>query len=175
MHSILRESPRTRSNKARASTPALLKGLLFGPTGAAMSPTHARRGDKLYRYYVSQTVLKRGADFCPISRVSAGEIETAVVDQLRLMLRAPEIIVGTWRAARPEIEGLSESEVRESLEGLDPLWDELFPVEQARIVQLLVDRIDLGPEGLAVRLRVQGLAHMVRDLAGITQAPRRAA
>ena len=175
VHSILRESPRTRSNKARAQTPALLKGLLFGPTGAAMSPTHARRGDKLYRYYVSQTVLKRGADFCPISRVSAGEIETAVVDQLRGMLRSPEIIVGTWRAARPEIDGLSESEVREALEGLGPLWDGLFPAEQARIVQLLVDRIDLGPEGLAVRLRVQGLAHMVRDLAGIALAPRRAA
>jgi len=175
VHAILQESPRVRSNKARAQTPALLKGLLFGPTGAAMSPTHTRRGGKLYRYYVSQTVLKRGADACPISRVPAGEIETAVVDQLRGMLRAPEIIVGTWRAARPEIECLSEAEVREALEGLDPVWEELFPAEQARIVRLLVDRIDLSAEGLAVRLRVQGLAHMVRDLAGIAQAPRRAA
>jgi len=175
VHAILQKSPRVRSNKARAQTPALLKGLLFGPTGAAMSPTHTRRGGKLYRYYVSQTVLKRGANTCPISRVPAGEIEAAVVDQLRGMLRSPEIIVGTWRAARPEIEGLSEGEVREALEGLDPVWDELFPAEQARIVQLLVDRIDLGLEGLAVRLRVQGLAHMVRDLSGIAQAPRRAA
>ena len=38
----------------RADTPALLKGLLYGPTGRAMSPTHTRRGNKLYRYYVSQ-------------------------------------------------------------------------------------------------------------------------
>jgi len=175
VHAILRESPRVRSNKARAQTPALLKGLLFGPTGAAMSPTHTRKGGRLYRYYVSQSVLKRGADRCPISRVPAGEIEAAVVDQLRLMLRAPEIIVGTWRAARPEIEGLSEAAVREALEGLEPIWEELFPAEQARIVHLLVDRIDLGLEGLEVRLRVQGLAHMVRDLAGIAQAPRRTA
>ena len=101
-----------------------------------MTPTHTRRGDKLYRYYVSQSVLKRGAAPGLINRVPAGEIETAVVDQLRAMLRAPEIIVGTWRAARPEIEGLSEGEVREALEGLDPVWDELFPAEQARIVQL---------------------------------------
>ena len=27
---------------------------------------------------------------------------------------------------------------------LDPLWDELFPAEQARIVQLLVERVDVG-------------------------------
>ena len=39
----------------------------------------------------------------------------------------------------------------------------------------IVDRIDVGVAGLKVRLRVQGLAHMVQDLAGIAAAPRRAA
>ena len=175
VHGILRESPRVRAGRTRAATPALLKGLIFGPTGCAMTPTHTRRGDKLYRYYVSQSVLKRGADACPVGRVPAAEIEGAVVDQLRGMLRAPEVIVGTWRSARPEIDGLSEAEVREALEGLDPLWDELFPAEQARIVQLLVERVEVGVAGLKVRLRVQGLARMVRDLAGIAADPRRAA
>ena len=47
--SILRESPMSRGCRSRASTPALLKGLLFGPTGRAMSPTHTCRGGKLYR------------------------------------------------------------------------------------------------------------------------------
>ena len=88
---------------------------------------------------------------------------------------APELVIGTWRSARPEIDGLSEAEVREALEGLDPLWDELFPAEQARIVQLLVERVEVGVAGLKVRLRVQGLARMVQDLAGIAAAPRRAA
>jgi len=44
VHAILQESPRLRSNKARAQTPALLKGLLFGPDGSAMSPTPMRKG-----------------------------------------------------------------------------------------------------------------------------------
>ena len=175
VHAILAESPRTRAGHTRAQTPALLKGLIYGPTGAAMSPTHTRRGDKLYRYYVSQSVLKLGKDACPVGRVPAAEIEAAVVDQLRGLLRSPEIIVATWRAARPQIDGLSEAEVREALEGLDPLWDELFPAEQARIVQLLVARVDVGVARLKVRLRVQGLARMVQDLAGIAAAPRRAA
>jgi hypothetical protein len=175
VHTTLRESPRVRTGRTRAATPALLKGIIFGPTGCAMSPTHTRRGDKLYRYYVSQSVLKRGADACPVGRVPAAEIEGAVVDQLRGLLRAPEAIVGTWRSARPEIDGLAESEVRAALERLAPLWDELFPAEQARIVQLLVERIDVGVAGVKVRLRVQGLARTVRDLAGIAAAPRRAA
>src|SRR5690606_7872172 len=151
-------------------TPALLKGLIFGPDGAAFSPTHTKKGDKLYRYYVSQSVLKRGADACPIGRVPAAEVESAVIDQLRGLLRAPEIIIGTWRAARAEIEDLPEAEVREALERLDPIWDELFPAEQARIVQLLVERIDLAVDGLAIRLRTLGLAGPVADLGGIRPA-----
>jgi hypothetical protein len=174
-HSIMAASPRTRASKTRAQTPSLLKGLLFGPTGGAMSPSHTRKGGRLYRYYVSQSVIKGGADACPVSRVPAAEIEAAVVDQLRGMLRSPEIIVGTWRTARPEIDGLTEGQVREALESLDPLWDELFPAEQTRVIQLLVERIDVGLGGLDIRLRVQGLAHMARDLAGIAGANRRAA
>jgi DNA invertase Pin-like site-specific DNA recombinase len=175
VHGILRESPRARAARTRASTPALLKGLIFGPTGCAMTPTHTRRGEKLYRYYVSQSVLKRGPEACPVGRVSAAEIEAAVVSQLRGLLRAPEFVVGTWRAARAEIDGLTESEVREALERLDPLWDELFPAEQARIVQLLVERIDVAPGGIDIRLRVDGLANLVRDLAGAGPESRRAA
>ncbi|MBX9864863.1 MAG: recombinase family protein [Hyphomicrobium sp.] len=175
VHAILRESPRVRAGRTRAATPALLKGLIFGPTGCAMTPTHTRRGDKLYRYYVSQSVLKRGADACPVGRVPAAEIEGAVVNQLRGLLRAPEVVVGTWRSARPEIDGLSEAEVREALEGLDPLWDELFPAEQARIVRLLVERVDVGRDGVDIRLRVDGLARLVCELGSMVGDAQRAA
>ena len=50
VHSILRESPRKRAAHTRAQTPSLLKGLIFGPTGRAMTPAHTRKGGKLYRY-----------------------------------------------------------------------------------------------------------------------------
>ena len=100
-------------------------------------------------------------------RVPAGEIEAAVVDQLRGMLRSPEVIVATWRAARSEIEGLTEDAVRDALERLDPLWDALFPAEQARIVHLLVARVEIGIDGLDVHLRTNGLASTFRQLAAV--------
>jgi site-specific DNA recombinase len=142
----------------------LLKGLIFGPTGVAMSPAHTRRNGKLYRYYVSTDVLKRDAASCPIRRVPAAEIETAVIDQLRGLLRAPEIVVRTWQAARETGGDISEAEVRQALERLDPLWDELFPAEQARIVQLLVERVEVQPDRLNVRLRSAGLTKLVDEL-----------
>jgi hypothetical protein len=121
---------------------------------------------RLYRYYVAQRVLKGDAagDNGIVRRVSAAEIEAAVVAQVRALLRQPEIIVGTWLAARAEAPDLTETEVREALERLDPLWGELFPAEQARIVRALVERVVVGPGGGDIRLRVEGLASLVRDL-----------
>ena len=137
---------------------------MFGPDGAAFSPTHTRKGARLYRYYVSQTVLKHGAGSCPVGRVPAGEIEAAVIDQLRAVFRQPEIVAGTWKAARVQDGDITEADARAALTRLDPLWDELFPAEQARIVTLLVERVEIGTEGLNVRLRMDGLAGLAREM-----------
>jgi hypothetical protein len=175
VHGVLGESPRKRAAHTRAQTPALLKGIIFGPTGRAMTPAHTRKGGKLYRYYVSTDVLKRDADACSVRRVPAAEIESAVIEQVRALLRSPEIIVRTFRVARETMDGLTEADVREALQRLDPLWDELFPGEQARIVQLLVERVDVAPDGADIRMRSEGLTKLVADLAAIKPEARRAA
>jgi DNA invertase Pin-like site-specific DNA recombinase len=164
VHGILKESPRKRASATRAQTPALLKGLIFGPTGHAMAPSHTRKAGRLYRYYVSTAVLKQGKDACPIGRMSAGQIEAAVIAQVRHFLATPEIIAATWRAARAQDSPTTEAEVRDALLDLDPLWDELFPAEQARIIQLLVERVDVREDGLSIRLRTEGLNSLVQDL-----------
>ena len=90
--------------------------------------------------------------------------------QVRALLRQPEVVVGTWLAARAESPDLTEHDTREALEQLDPLWHELFPAEQARIVRALIDRVVVGPEGADIRLRVEGLAGLVRDLGAVRAA-----
>jgi len=39
---------------------ALLRGLIFGPDGRAMTPHHARKEGRCCRYYVSMLTIKRG-------------------------------------------------------------------------------------------------------------------
>ncbi len=129
-----------------------------------MTPTHTRKGGRLYRYYVATDLLKHDAAACTVRRVPAAEIEAAVVDQVRGLLRAPEIIVRTWRAGKRLIAGLTEAEVREALQRLDPVWNELFPAEQARIIQLLVERVDVSPDGVDIRLRTEGLSNLTAEL-----------
>ncbi|TIP94081.1 MAG: hypothetical protein E5X58_01590 [Mesorhizobium sp.] len=83
---------------------------------------------------------------------------------MRILIRAPEIIIATWKAGREHDAGISEGEVRAALLDLDPLWNELFPAEQARIVQLLVERVDVTMDSLSIRLRTEGLAGLAADL-----------
>jgi len=164
VHAILKESPRKRANNSRAQTPALLKGLLFGPDGAAMSPTHTRKSGRLYRYYISQTAMKQGRSDCPVKLVPAAELERIIIDQVRRLLQTPEVIVQTWRALRKQSTDISEAEVRGALVGFDELWDELFPAEQARIVELLVERIDMHAERMDITLKIQGLTSLSSEL-----------
>ena len=77
--------------------------------------------------------------------------------------RQPEIIAGTWKAARAHA-NITETDARAALQQLDPLWDELFPAEQARIVALLAERVEIGVSGLNVRLRMDGLAALAREI-----------
>ena len=99
-----------------------------------------------------------------MGRLPAGEIEAAVIEQLRAVFRQPEIVAGTWKATRAQDAEITEADVRAALMQLDPMWDELFPAGQARIVALLVERVDIGTDGLNVRLRVDGLGGFAREM-----------
>jgi hypothetical protein len=94
----------------------------------------------------------------------AGEIEALVLDQLRALMRQPEVVVGTWRAAQAEAPDLAEDAVREALARFDPVWSELFPAEQERLIRLLVQRVVVGEAGAQISLNLDGLASLARDL-----------
>jgi len=175
VHAIIKDSPRTRAAGTKAQTPAILKGLLFGPDGAAMSPTHTRKSGRLYRYYISQSVMKRGTNACSVRQIPAAEIERIVIEQIRSLLQTPEVIVQTWRAARKSHKGITENDVRGALVEFEPLWAELFPAEQARIIELLVERVDLSPTGIDLRLRIDGLSSLCNDLRGVAASQNEAA
>jgi len=62
---------------------ALLSGLLYcGPCGCAMTPAHARKGVRRYRYYVCTQAQKRGWRTCPSRSVPAAAIERFVLEEL---------------------------------------------------------------------------------------------
>jgi hypothetical protein len=60
---------------------------------------------------------------------------------------------------------LEEGDVIEALAALEPVWEELYPAEQARILRLLIERIDIAPDGISVTLHAAGIRSLVAELA----------
>jgi site-specific DNA recombinase len=219
-HRILSENHRVRANGSRAETPALLRGIIrCGHCDCSMGPTFTRKRSKTYRYYLCVHASKNGYGDCPVRTVAAGDIEAAVVEQLRAVFRTPELVVRTFREVKMlegeeidrlrdakvdienrlrainddadggvvgesavELQGrlativhdlralesvaITERDVIDALERLDPVWDELFPAEQARIVQLLIERVEVHPDSLHVRFYADGLRSLVAEIGG---------
>ena len=121
-----------------------------------MSPTHTRKAGRLYRYYISQSVMKRGAEACPVRQSPPPRSSGSSSSRSGRCCRPPR---SSSRPGAPPARAdktITESDVRGALLEFEPLWNELFPAEQARIVELLVERIDLQPDGIDLRLRVEG-------------------
>lgn len=104
--------------------------------------------------------------------VAAGEIEQAVVGQLRALFRAPEMVAETWRRVQElsaEDEALNiprptEKQVADALGKVDGIWENLYPGEQERLIQLMVERLDVSENGIDLRLRADGLTGVVRSV-----------
>lgn len=66
--------------------------------------------------------------------------------QVRRLLASLELVARTITALRRENStaehpALKEGEVVEALGALEPIWDELYPAEQTRILRLLIERM----------------------------------
>jgi site-specific DNA recombinase len=134
-----------------------------------MTPTHTRRRGRLYRYYVCLGASRRGHDTCPVRSIAAGEVEGLVFGQVRRLLASPELVARTITAVQrqngaAENTQLEEGDVIEALGALELVWDELYPAEQARIMRLLIERIDVAPDGISVTLHAAGIRSLVAEL-----------
>jgi len=169
VHAILRQSPRDRRAKNRNSSEALLKGLIFTDTGTAMTPTYTRKGERLYHYYTSMDLIRnRETGGTGPMRLAAAMVDGAVIAEMRRIIGSPQIATRVIETQRREDGATDERAIVAALQRFNDLWDALYPAEQARIVRLLVDRVTVGPTGMAVDLRNNGIATLVRDLAAKT-------
>ncbi|MCX7347292.1 MAG: recombinase family protein [Alphaproteobacteria bacterium] len=167
VHGILKVSPRERRTTNRSRSEALLKGIIFTDTGTAMTPTYTRKGERLYHYYTSMNLIRNRevpAGSGP-ARLSAAMVEGAVIAEMRRIICTPEVAARVIEEQQREGPPMDERVIVAALRHFNDLWKALFPAEQVRIVRLLVDRVTVSPTGMAVDLRNNGIAMLVRDLA----------
>jgi site-specific DNA recombinase len=89
---------KTYTHKHQVRRFVLLRRMIrCGHCGGRVQPTWTRKDGREYRYYTCTKKVKEGYGQCPLPNLPAGEIETAVVDQLRTLLRHPDVIARTYR------------------------------------------------------------------------------
>jgi hypothetical protein len=170
-HAVITENTRVCAKHARTKVPALLRGIIrCGTCDRAMSPVSTGSKGKHYHYYNCGKASKHGHAACPVGSVSAGEIEGAVMVQLRTVFKAPEMVAQTYLASKQvALENdvdftISEAEVRQALHNFDLIWDELYPAEQTRFVGLLVERVIVNPNGISIGIRAEGIHSLMTEM-----------
>ncbi len=158
-----------KKGQIRQERPALLKGLIFTSDGRAMTPTWTKGSSgRTYRYYQPTRDIKEGHGASAIKMLPAGEIEEAVMAQIRGVLRSPEMVTQVWREIGKlkdaATAGMDEVQASVALNRIDLVWDQLFPLEQHRIVKLLVDRIIVAANELQVKLHPNGVENLALDV-----------
>lgn len=165
VHAILSTNGRVRATTTRAKTQYLLKGIVFGSDGRAMSPFQtAKQNGRRYRYYVPQRDIKEHAGASGLPRMPAAELESAVLEQLRGHLRSPDVVKEVLPQAQKYDPTLDEAIVTVAMKRLDDVWDQLFPGEQMRIVRLLVRQVNVSPNNMSMDLHPTGIQRLVLEL-----------
>ena len=201
-----------------------------------MGPTFTVKKERRYTYYICERDVKRAVSNCPIKRVPAGDIETAVLEQLNAVFRTPTLVAKTYFAAKDikkaenqrllsqkvtlekemtdvrkkaaklallkemwsdkekmlielndqavaltqqigevnvrclafQDTDISESDISTAFQRVETLWDDLFLVEQNRLVRLLVEKVEIRETGIDMEVKTNVLSALISDLAGLS-------
>ena len=168
VQAVMQESPRERGSRYSISANSLLKGLIYSDTGSAMTMTYTKKQDRQYRYYISMDLLKSRpvADGAGPQRIPAGMVESAVVGEIQRVVRTPEVVAKVIEHLQHDDQTIDQTAVVAALGNFDALWASLFPIEQSRITRLLIDRVTIGTNGIAVDIKTEGIGSIVHDIMG---------
>lgn len=166
VHSILATNGRTRGNLTRARIPFLLKGIVFGEDGRALTTSSSvkKKSGRHYRYYLSTRDAKEFAGSSGLPRIPAAELEAAVVGQIRSLLQSPPVTQKTATVTSQLGDAVDEAQVTVAMMQIDKVWDQLFPDEQSRIIRLLVEKVIVTPDSIDVRLRNNGIERLALEI-----------
>ena len=138
-----------RRHGSGAEHPSLFVGLLHDGLGRRMSPAHANKQSKRYRYYVTHEQARGGE---PAWRVPAHDLERLVIDRLQRFL-------GDEAALHQLVQPNSAAKAQQLLATARRSFDALGAEPDNRIaaIRQLVDRIDLHDDRIDIHVKCAAL------------------
>ena len=146
--------------RSKAKAPSLLAGLLYDSRGNPMSPTHATKGEKRYRYYISQAVLKyekhKEGD---VLRVPAEGVEIVCTEQLKSFLNNAGSLL---QSISHLILAAHQQELLIDLaRQYASNWDQLTLHKQIRHLKKIVERIELERKVIRIHIKLSAIIKLL--------------
>src|ERR1700687_5785454 len=146
---LLREHSTGCGARSSSTKSSVLIGKLFDESGEGLTPSHAVKGDRRYRYYISRSLTKG-----PAARVEGGwrlpaaEIERSVAAAAQSILDDQQTVVAAIEEA-----ALDSSRIAPLLKSA-AAWSERLQLEQDNALSSLIDRVDLGHDGMRLSIKL---------------------
>ena len=152
-----------------AEAPSLLAGLIVDADGSRMTPTHATKKAKRYRYYVSASLLAGDHPQAQKGmRVPAGDIEALVLDRLRAFFSSRTDI---GDALTPlDLEARAFDAALRNAFTLSKRWLAMPPVEMKSLVLDIVERVTIAANRIDIWLNRAKIAAAL-EAGGGSQRP----
>ena len=141
---------RRHGSKADAVEPSLLAGMLFDAQGERLTPSHAVKNGRRYRYYVSAALItEAGTDRTQGWRLAAREIEGAVIRVLAEALTNPAALLECFGTA-----GMPNDHVRKMLDRSIRMAAALSrsSVKRATLVRELIEGVVIHEKTIVIKV-----------------------
>lgn len=153
---LLAENKHHHESKTAVKNPSLLAGLLFDDNGNPMSPTHTKKHNRRYRYYINQAVLQyREKDAGTVLRIPANTIEEVIIKRLKQLWQTSNELLDSLADVEPTI--TQQSSLIKQAKSLVQTWDNNTPQEHIRILNMCIKTIQIACDGVELTLSKTGL------------------
>lgn len=156
----LAENRRARTLGVTAEEPSLLTGLIVDGNGQRMTPTHAVKKGRRYRYYVSTSLITGArSDHAKGWRIPTGDVDGLVLDRLRAVF-ASETDVGEALSCFD----LDASTLRSALSTAKQLaetWADLPSNKVRELVHSVVETAEIQDEKIVISLKRKAAASVL--------------
>ncbi len=151
-------------HKREAVHPSLLAGKLFDEIGQKMIPSHANKGSRRYRYYISQNLQlgSKGATATGM-RIPAQEIEALVCNELSGLVADPTSLLET--ASTTSLGADAMARLVAEAQTIAGTLGESDTLALAKLIGSIVQRIDVTSTKIVVTVNMQAIVkHVGIDL-----------
>jgi site-specific DNA recombinase len=161
VQAMLQDSVGRERDQISTAEPSPLAGKLFESSGERLTPSHAVKGGRRYRYYISNCLIQDTKNPAGI-RISAPEVEGAVCCVVREFLNNEQGISELIKSTSP-----NPSEIRVLIDQAKAFSNRLTkqsPYAQLMKLRATLDKITVGSNEIAISLKIQKLLDVIQGL-----------